>query len=102
MYTLTVRFRSFPLMLRRAVNDLRDIESERQPTLDANGFTWIKSPSGLAYKDFESDEVIRERYYPEVAAMLRNQTGATGARYAEIVVLDHEVRCSCHGSRHAN
>jgi len=71
------------------VHDLRDIKPEKQPTLDINGFTWTKSASKLAYEDFGNDEIVRERYYPEVADMLRQQTGS---RYAEIVILDHELR----------
>lgn len=64
------------------------MRSLEQPSLDQNGFTWMKFRSALAYDDFGHDEVIRELYYPEVAAMLRQQTGV---EYAEVVVLDHEV-----------
>jgi len=90
---------SFPLIPFLAVHDLRDIKPEKQPTLDINGFTWTKSASKLAYEDFGNDEIVRERYYPEVADMLRQQTGS---RYAEIVILDHEVGWSSRCSRCSN
>jgi hypothetical protein len=55
------------------------------PTLDRNGFQLV--PSTTELRDFSDDQAIRERYYPEVQALLKRVTGAS-----KVVVFDHTQR----------
>jgi hypothetical protein len=55
------------------------------PALDRNGFQLVQSPTEL--RDFSDDAAIRERYYPEVQALLKRVTGAS-----KVVVFDHTQR----------
>ena len=57
---------------------------EQNYTLDTAGFSYHVGPSALAANDFDSDEVIKERYYPESIDYLKKVTGA-----AKVVLFDH-------------
>ncbi|TBU34136.1 hypothetical protein BD311DRAFT_735764 [Dichomitus squalens] len=54
------------------VHDVRGREAEF--SLDKNGFQWVHWPS--VEKDFVDDEVIKEKYYPEVERLLKEVAGA--------------------------
>ncbi|KAI1768678.1 hypothetical protein GGR53DRAFT_476573 [Hypoxylon sp. FL1150] len=55
--------------------------------IDTHGFKLMKSQTSLAKADFEDDDVIRNKYYPEVKALLKE---ALGAR--EVYIWEHTVR----------
>ena len=65
------------------VHDARGREAEF--SLDKNGFQWVHWPS--IEKDFTDDEVIKEKYYPEVERILKEVAG--GKR---VYIFDHTVR----------
>ena len=66
------------------VHDARGREAEF--SLDKNGFQWVHWPS--VEKDFTDDEVIKERYYPEVERLLKEVVGAK-----RVFIFDHTIRC---------
>ncbi len=53
--------------------------------LDRNGFQFIRQET--AFDDFDDPEAIEERYYPEMAALLEQYTGAS-----RVLIFDHNVR----------
>ena len=53
--------------------------------LDRNGFELIRHDT--AFTDFDDPEAIEQRYYPEMAALLKQATGAS-----QVLVFDHNVR----------
>ena len=55
------------------------------PTVDSAGYALLRAPSGI--EDFYDDEAVRARYYPEVAAFLRQALDAL-----DVVVFDHNQR----------
>lgn len=74
--------------------DIADARSARQGfLLERHGFELRDAPNGLA--DFDDDERIRARYYPEVEAIACD---ATGARRA--LCFDHQVRRRSRGEQH--
>lgn len=54
-------------------------------SLDRHGFELRTHPSAVA--DFTNDDAIRAAYYPEVAQLVKDATGA-----ARVLVFDHNVR----------
>jgi hypothetical protein len=54
-------------------------------SLDREGFTFVRSPTTVS--DFYDEVTLRDVYYPEVAALVKAETGA-----ARIIVCDHIVR----------
>ncbi len=77
---------------RVAIRDGRPLVALRELSLDRSGFTQIAHRSVLA--DFSQDATIRDLYYRESEALLRDVTGAE-----KIVVFDHTLRDSAQGSR---
>lgn len=77
---------------RVTIRDGRPLVALNELTLDRSGFTQISHRSALA--DFSRDETIRDIYYRESEALLRDLTGAE-----KIVVFDHTLRDSAQGSR---
>ncbi|KAI1791827.1 hypothetical protein LXA43DRAFT_1136456 [Ganoderma leucocontextum] len=65
------------------VHDVRGREAEF--SLDKNGFQFVRWPS--VEKDFTDEEVIKEKYYPEVERILKEATGAK-----RIHIFDHTIR----------
>ena len=65
------------------VHDARGREAEF--SLDKNGFQFVKYPS--AEKEFDSDERIKEVYYPEVEKILKEVAGAK-----RVFIFDHTLR----------
>lgn len=53
--------------------------------LDRNGFERIDHTSSVP--DLENDDQVREHYYPETEALLKQQTGAV-----KVVIFDHTIR----------
>lgn len=66
-----------------AVRDARTLA--RPPALARHGFALLDVPSDV--RDFQDDNVIRRRYYPEVASLACQLTGGRRA-----LVFDHLVR----------
>lgn len=60
--------------------------------LDRQGFAFRAHAS--SFDDFYEEAAVRARYYPEVAGVLREMTGAT-----EVFVFDHNVRSSVRAAR---
>ena len=73
-----------------------EIRSGRAGTfsLDANGFTLV--PHATQVVDFLDEKEIRATYYAEVAALIRQVSGA-----ARVVVFDHTVRSGDEAEREA-
>ena len=73
-----------------------EIRSGRSGTfsLDANGFTLV--PHATQVVDFLDEKEIRATYYAEVAALIRQVSGA-----ARVVVFDHTVRSGDEAEREA-
>lgn len=74
------------------VRNARPLAALGDLSLDRSGFERVVRPSAL--HDFSDDAVIRESYYPEASAILREVTGA-----GRIVVFDHTLRDSEQGAR---
>lgn len=72
-----------------SMNDVRDRESDFW--LEKDAFQTIKNvPSDMTYKDWESDEKVKETYYPEVEKLLlENVPGAH-----KVTLFDHTIRRS--------
>jgi len=69
------------------IQDIRDNQS--MFSLNTSGFTTISSvPSEVTYEDWEDDEVVKEKYYPEVEKLLLNNV--PGAK--RIYFFDHTIR----------
>jgi len=77
---------------RVAIRDGRPLVALRELSLDRSGFTQISHRSVVA--DFSHDATIRDVYYREAEALLRDVTGAE-----KIVIFDHTSRDSVQGSR---
>jgi hypothetical protein len=75
---------------RVAIGDARRLTNP--PTLDAEGFACATEPARFA--DFYRDDAVRRDYYPEVARILRQHTGAL-----EVFVFDHNVRSAVRAAR---
>lgn len=78
-----------PIVRPRQAHERMRIEDCRalvpRPTVDTAGFALLERPSTVA--DFYDDALVRERYYPEVEALLIDTLGAAG-----VVVFDHNQR----------
>ena len=72
------------------IADCRDLVEP--PTLDTAGFELRRAPSAMT--DFYDDEAVRSRYYPEVAAYLKQTLGAL-----DVVVFDHNQRSAARAAR---
>jgi hypothetical protein len=72
------------------IHDARPIISDLR--LDEHGFELHAQRS--AFADFYDEPAVRERYYPEVRAILRSLTGAL-----EVIVFDHNVRSAARAAR---
>ncbi len=79
---------------RVTIRDGRPLVALNELSLERSGFTQISHRSVLA--DFSHDATIRDIYYRECEALLRDVTGAE-----KIVVLDHTLRDSPQGARGA-
>jgi hypothetical protein len=77
---------------RVTIRDGRPLVALNELSLDRSGFTQISHRSVVA--DFSHDATIRDIYYREAEALLRDVTGAE-----KIVVFDHTLRDSAQGSR---
>ena len=65
------------------VHDVRGHEAEF--SLDKNGFQFVHWPS--VEKDFTDDDLIKEKYYPEVEKLLKEIAGAK-----RVYIFDHTIR----------
>jgi hypothetical protein len=81
-----------PQPRRVSIRDGRPLVALREMSLDRSGFTQIAHRSVL--HDFSHDATIRDIYYREAEALLRDVTGAE-----KIVVFDHTLRDSTQGTR---
>jgi hypothetical protein len=75
---------------RVSIRDARPIADQLR--LDEQGFGLHSRRSGFA--DFYDEAAVRERYYPEVQAVMRAITGA-----AAVIVFDHNVRSAARAAR---
>ena len=73
--------------------EIRDGRSE-QFSLDGNGFALV--PHATRVVDFLDEKEIKAGYYPEVAALIKQVSGA-----ARVVVFDHTVRSGDEAEREA-
>jgi len=62
------------------------------PSVDSAGFALLQAPSAI--EDFYDDELVRTRYYDEVAAFLRHALDAL-----DVVVFDHNQRSAVRAAR---
>ncbi|KAL8698395.1 MAG: hypothetical protein Q9201_006596 [Fulgogasparrea decipioides] len=78
------------------INDLRGHESEA--TLDTHAFAAVQNvPSKATRSTFDqSDEIIKEVYYPEVEQLLLQHTGAK-----RVLFFDHTIRLGTPGAKRA-
>lgn len=60
--------------------------------VDAQGFELLEHRT--AFNDFNDDEAIRRRYYPEVTELLKDAVGAE-----EVIVFDHNIRSALRAAR---
>ena len=77
---------------RVTIRDGRPLAALGELSLDRSGFAHLRHRSALT--DFSDDVAIRSTYYAESAQLLREATGAE-----KVVVFDHTLRDSQHGSR---
>jgi hypothetical protein len=73
-----------------SISDARPIANDLR--LDEHGFELHSRPS--AFSDFYDEAAVRERYYPEVQAVMRAITGAVA-----VIVFDHNVRSAARAAR---
>lgn len=81
------RYAKFPV----AIHNARAIAAEL--SLDRQGFVLVHQDS--AVPDFYSDRDVREIYFPEVDAMVREATGAV-----RVLVFDYNLRCRPRAKQH--
>ena len=77
---------------RVTIRDGRPLVALHELSLDRSGFTQVSHRSALA--DFSHEGTIRDIYYRESEALLRDVTGAE-----KVVIFDHTLRDSAQGSR---
>lgn len=65
------------------IEDARPIAGELD--LDRQGFVFMRRPTAVG--DFYDDDEVREVYYPEMDALIRDATGAS-----KTIVFDHTIR----------
>lgn len=65
---------------------------EREPSLEREGFRFLRH--GSAVEDFYDSAQIRQIYYPEIEALVKEITGAN-----RVIVFDHTVRGTHAGPR---
>jgi hypothetical protein len=76
------------------INDIRD--SPTTFSLDTAGFAALPDiPSVLSYEDFEDDETIKAKYYPEIEKLLLEKTPGAPNR---VFIFDHTIRRTRPGS----
>lgn len=78
---------------KRSVHNLRGHEAEF--TTDSSGFAVYKSPSNE--KTFTDDAAVRDGYYQEVEALLREQNSGI----KKVVIFDHTIRRRVPGAARA-
>ena len=78
---------------RMPVHDARGRAGAERHTLDANGFELVERPIASPDIDFFDHDRIVRRYYPDCAAIVREETGAR-----LVAAFDHNVR-SVSGNR---
>jgi hypothetical protein len=64
---------------------IRDARSCPPHRLDISGFTFVHWPTSLQPEDFESSQMVRDQYFPEVEKLLLENL----PEYTEIVYMDH-------------
>jgi len=70
------------------ITDLRSPQTDQDDFgLDKSGFAAVVSPSSMAYADWTNEEIIKSKYYVEVEALLKKQTGAH-----KVTIFDHTIR----------
>ena len=57
------------------ITDLRGI-SKKEYGLDVSGFGATEHQTCMTYQDWDHDEIIKEKYYPEIEQFLKKETGA--------------------------
>jgi hypothetical protein len=70
----------------RRIMMIRDARARADLSLDREGFMLAERPTAVS--DFYNADEVREVYYPEVAKLLTDITGAVRAQ-----VFEHDVRC---------
>ena len=70
----------------RRIMTIRDARGRADLSLDREGFILAERPTAVV--DFYNADEVREVYYPEVAKLLTEITGAVRAQ-----VFEHDVRC---------
>jgi hypothetical protein len=76
----------------RRITTIRDARAITNLSLDREGFVLAERAS--AVRDFYNAEEVHEVYYPEVAKLLMDVTGAVRAQ-----VFEHDVRCDALAKR---
>ncbi|KAF9262891.1 hypothetical protein L218DRAFT_928475 [Marasmius fiardii PR-910] len=67
------------------IEDVRSDDTEKQYTLDKNGFEFHKEPA--KHTSFLTDEEVEREYYPESIELIKKLTGAR-----KVVLFDHTIR----------
>lgn len=69
--------------------NIKDLRQRPRDTysLDQTGFDFFKSPTSMAYEDWNNENSIREKYYAEVEELLKKKLGAH-----TVQIFDHTVR----------
>lgn len=83
------RYAKFPV----TIHDGRAVQ--QQLTLDGQGFMFARRETKV--KNFYDEDEVKSVYYPEVAQLVKELTGAT-----KVVVFDHNVRCATMAERGEN
>jgi hypothetical protein len=66
---------------------VHDLRTRPRPDINTEGFTYINRPTELSADDFTSDSNIRNKYFKEITAVIRELY----PHYQEIVYVDHQV-----------
>jgi len=74
--------------------EITDGRTAGRTTLDENGFVFVEHET--AVKDFFDSEELKRVYYPEVAALIKQQSGAK-----RVQVFDHTLRSGDEAEREA-
>jgi hypothetical protein len=77
-----------------AINDIRSSEA-KDVTIDTTGFAVHSDvPSTLKYEDWEHDDTITQKYYPEVEKILLDKV----PNAHKVIIFDHTIRRTAQNS----
>jgi len=86
-YVAPIDFPSTNIVSKEHSQKLEDVRGcEAEFSIAKNGFTLMRLEDGMAYDDYDHEEIIREVFYKRVADRLKELLGASRVQIFEHVV----------------